>query len=231
MLSAAFNDAISIAKQELIVEHASTFEQIDEAQRLRHRVYCEERGFEPGQNGRETDEFDGNAHHVLVRSRITGCILGTVRVVLPKASARQESFPMNRVCEPYVLGPLPLDSTGEISRFALTRERSGISAGAAAVMRLCLMRGIVQVSGKAGLTHWCAIMESSLIRLLRATAIHFQPVGPVVEYHGKRQPAIGAIGTILARIKREQPVAWSYLTADGTAWSEELLLPLWAASA
>lgn len=71
---------------------------------------------------------------------------------------------MNRVCEPYVLAPLPVGSTGAISRFALTRERSCISAGAAALMRLCLMRGIVQVSGQAGLTHWCAIMESSLIR-------------------------------------------------------------------
>lgn len=138
---------------------------------------------------------------------------------------------MNRVCEPYVLGPLPLGSTGEISRFALTRERSDISAGAAALMRLCLMRGIVEVSGAAGLTHWCAIMESSLIRLLRATAIHFQPVGPAVEHHGKRQPAIGAIDTILARIKREQPVVWSYLTNDGAAWSEELVMPLRATSA
>ena len=187
---------------------------------MRYRVYCEERGFEPGQGGRETDSFDASARHVLVCSRVTGRTLGTVRVVLPQHGGGAEGFPMNRVCEPYVLAPLPFASTGEISRFALTRERTGISAGAAALMRLCLMRGIVQVSGHSKLTHWCAIMESSLIRLLRATAIHWQPVGPTVEYHGKRQPAVASIDTMLGRIRREQPAVWSYITNDGAFWSD-----------
>ena len=220
-----FSDAIKSASGEISVECASTTEQINEAQRLRYRVYCEERGFEPGQGGRETDSFDVSARHVLVRSRLTGNTLGTVRVVLPQQRGGAESFPMNRVCEPYVLGPLPFASTGEISRFALTRERAGISAGAAALMRLCLMRGIVQVSGQSKLTHWCAIMESSLIRLLRATAIHWQPVGPVVEYHGKRQPAVASISTMLGRIRREQPAVWSYITNDGLFWSDSDAAP------
>ena len=87
-------------------------------------------------------------------------------------------------------------------------------------MRLFLMRGIVAVSGAHNLTHWCAIMEQSLLRLLRATAIHFEHVGPAVEYHGVRQPAVGAISTVLGRIRAEKPLVWSFITADGALWQE-----------
>ena len=118
---------------------------------------------------------------------------------------------------------MPTRATGEISRFALTRDRAGISPAAAALMRLCLMRGIVEVSGRMNLTHWCAIMERSLLRLLRATAIHFQPVGPTVEFHGVRQPTVGAIDTILERIRREQPVVWSFITAEGSFWNADTI--------
>lgn len=222
MIQTAFTDAIAAASDELEIEIATTHEQLLSAQRLRHLVYCEERGFEPGVNGLEQDEFDAVSAHVLVRSRSTRNVLGTVRIVLPTADAGPDGFPMRRACEAYVLAPLPTGATGEISRFALTRSRLGISPAASALMRLCLMRGIVEISGRAGLTHWCAIMERSLLRLLCATAIHFQPVGPLVEYHGTRQPAVGAISTILSRIRREQPAVWSFVTADGALWSDPM---------
>ncbi len=223
MLQAAFSDAIVAARDELHVCVAHTPDQMRDAQRLRYRVYCEERGFEPGVDGLEQDAFDRHSRHILVRSRVTGTTLGTVRIVLPVAGADHSSFPMSRVCEDYVLAPLPVSATGEISRFALTRERAGVSPAAAALMRLCLMQGIVAVSGQANLTHWCAIMERSLIRLLQATAIHFQPVGPTVEFHGERQPAIGAIGTVLDRIHREQPVVWNFITGEGSLWSADVV--------
>jgi N-acyl amino acid synthase of PEP-CTERM/exosortase system len=147
-VQAAFSDAIRAAQDELSVEIAASPEQVLEAQRLRHRVYCEERGFEPGRDGLEQDEFDAASRHALVRSRVTGAVLGTVRVVLSNPESGLSGFPMQRACEPWVLAPLPLTSTGEISRFALARDRAGISPGAAALMRLCLVRGVVQISPK-----------------------------------------------------------------------------------
>lgn len=217
-MQAAFTDAIQAARDELIVEIAACPGQELEAHRLRYRVYCEERGFEPGNNGLEQDEFDPASRHVLVRSRVTGTVLGTVRVVLSDIGLN--GFPMRRVCEPRVLGPLPAMSTGEISRFGLARDRSGVSPAAGALMRLSLVRGLVQISAEHELTHWCAIMERSLLRLLRATAIHFLPVGPVVEYHGPRQPAVCGIGAMLHRMKLEQPAVWAYITENGTLWPE-----------
>ncbi len=216
----SIGSALEAARKELDIEIAVSKAQIEEAQRLRYKVYCEERGFEPGENGLEQDEFDEASRHVLVRSRTSREVLGTVRVVLGCGQRGAASFPMNRVCDRYVLAPLPAMATAEISRFALTRDRPGVSPAAAALMRLFLMRGIVAVSGAHNLTHWCAIMEQSLLRLLRATAIHFEHVGPAVEYHGVRQPAVGAISTVLGRIRAEKPLVWSFITADGALWQE-----------
>jgi N-acyl-L-homoserine lactone synthetase len=194
-----------------------------EAKRLRYRVYCEERGYEPGQGGLEQDEFDPNAHHILVRSRASGKVFGTVRLVMNKAHEGGLGFPMQRVCEKYVVAPLPAAATAEISRFALTRDRTGISPSAAALMRLYLIQGIVQLSGELGLTHWCAIMEKTLLRLLRSTSLYFLPVGPAIEYHGIRQPAIFTLEDGLERMRREQPLIWSFLTLDGSLWSPEMV--------
>jgi N-acyl-L-homoserine lactone synthetase len=219
----SFANAIASAQQELVVEIARTPEQVLEAKKLRYRVYCEERGFEPGEGGIEQDEFDDNARHVLVRSRTTGEVFGTVRLVFGTEDADSKGLPMQRVCEDYVLAPLPKIATAEISRFALTRDRSGISPNAAALMRLFLIQGVVQVSGELGLTHWAAIMEKTLLRLLRSTSIYFLPVGPAVEYHGIRQPAIFPVTDGLERMRREQRQVWSFLTLNGTLCSTEMV--------
>jgi N-acyl amino acid synthase of PEP-CTERM/exosortase system len=111
-------------------------------------------------------------------------------------------------------------STGEISRFAVARQRPGVSPAAGALVRLSLIRGIVQISAQQELTHWCALMERVLLRLLQATAIHFEAVGPVVECHGPRQPAVCVIAPMLLRMKLKQPAIWAYITGNGALWSQ-----------
>ena len=82
-------------------------------------------------------------------------------------------------------------------------------------LRLGLLQGVMRVSFELGLTHWCAAMELSLLRLLRGVSIHFEPIGPLVEYHGLRQPSIGVIDDILSRGKRERPELWDFVTDFG----------------
>src|SRR3954452_12978803 len=94
-----FANAIASAQQELVVEIARTPEQVLEAKKLRYRVYCEERGFEPGEGGLEQDIYDDNARHVLIRSRATGEVFGTVRIVLSSDDDSTLGFPMQRVCD------------------------------------------------------------------------------------------------------------------------------------
>lgn len=204
---------IAAARSEFRVEIATNASLVSEAFCLRHQVYCVERAYEAGRNGLEHDVFDMNARQVLLRSRRTRQVVGTVRVVLPG-----QALPMQEIVGTSAIEHLPLHSTGEISRFALSKTRRANVGEAGVLMRLGLMQGILHVSQDAGLTHWCAVMERSLLRLLHATAIYFQPVGPLVEFHGLRQPAAGHIDSIMARMFQDARPVFDYVTADGTLW-------------
>ena len=119
---------------ELSVIVADTPELVHAACRLRYQVYCVERGFEPGSNGIETDEFDAYARHVLLIHRQSGEIIGTVRVVPPRRSSFDATLPMQRVCQPGLLRDLPLRTTGEVCRFAVSKQRR-MSLAATAMVR------------------------------------------------------------------------------------------------
>jgi N-acyl amino acid synthase of PEP-CTERM/exosortase system len=64
----------------------------------------------------------------------------------------------------------------------------------------------------------CAVMEPTLLRLLRRIGIHFIDLGPQVEYHGSRQPCYSHIDTQGVRCWLERPEIWELLTQDGTLW-------------
>ena len=85
-------------------------------------------------------------------------------------------------------------------------------------MRLGLMQAIVRLSREQHLTHWCAVMEPKLLRMLAAMSINFEPIGPLVEYHGLRQPCYGEIATLLSDMRREVPAYWDVVTDGGVLW-------------
>ncbi len=209
-------DQIKLTTRKFEIEVVRNEEQLREVFRLRHQVYCVERNFEPAADGEEKDEFDRRSRHVLLRHSSDGEVVGTVRVIAPSFANAGASFPMMAVCERSLLRHLPLHATGEISRFAISKHKR-MGCTAVALLRLALMRGIVQISHEMGLTHWIAVMERSLLRLHESNAIRFEPLGPLVSYHGIRQPASGSIHAVLARIRREQLPIWQFLT-DGGAW-------------
>jgi hypothetical protein len=64
-------------------------------------------------------------------------------------------------------------------------------------------------------------MERSLIRLHQTNEIWFEPVGPLVSYHGIRQPTVGEIVLVLERIRREQYPTWDYLTNGGRWYGKQ----------
>jgi N-acyl amino acid synthase of PEP-CTERM/exosortase system len=208
---------VARASDTLSVAVADTAGMVNEACRLRYQVYCVEQGFEPGENGIETDEFDECARHVLVTDCPSGVVLGTVRVISPPSCSSEFSFPMRKACPSGWFRHLPLGSTGEISRFAVSKQRR-MSTRTTALVRLGLMQGIVRLAEELNLTHWCAIMEPALLRLLKMNGIYFAPLGPVVEYRGIRQPSHGDIRTVLDRIRCHHWDIWDYITLSGELW-------------
>jgi N-acyl-L-homoserine lactone synthetase len=209
-------EEITAAGREFTIEVVNTPTQLREAFQLRYQVYCVERGYEPGDEDEETDEFDAQSRHILLRRTSDGQVVGTVRLICPNTSNLSDSFPIQRLCETSLLAHVPLLTTGEISRFAISKERRGGRAELV-LLRLTILRGIVQLSWDLGLTTWLAVMERSLMRLHRTNEIHFQPIGPLVSYHGMRQPTIGVIQPVLDWVRQEQFPTWDFLT-DGGRW-------------
>jgi N-acyl-L-homoserine lactone synthetase len=202
------------AQKQFFIEVVNTPRQLREVFQLRHQVYCVERGYEPGEDGEETDEFDSHSRHALLRYADDGTVVGTVRVIMPNFSNLGNSFPMQRLCEPSLLRRLPLETSGEMSRFSLSKQRR-MGCTDAMLLRLMLWRGIVQLSTEMGLTHWLAVVEPSNIRLHARSAIFFEPVGPLVAYHGVRQPMVGVIEPVLNHIRREAFPVWNLITDGG----------------
>lgn len=219
-------NATAAFRREFVVTIAQHPDEIEEAFRLRHQVYCLERGFEEATPaGIEQDEFDRYARHVIARDRRTGEVVGTVRLILPRHGVNhRDSMPVRRLCDPALLHSLPLSTTAEVSRFAISRERRDSKSESAGLLRLGLVQGSVRVSRDLGLTHWCAVMERSLLRLMRSTAVRFAPIGPPVEYHGLRQPCAAHIGTVMAEMAEQQPVLWDLVTEGGALWDDERML-------
>ena len=79
---------------------ADTSELLDEVYRLRYQVYCVEMTYEAGRDGKEYDEFDNRAHHVLLVHRASGEAIGTVRVIPPSPIVGLLGLPMTWLTAP-----------------------------------------------------------------------------------------------------------------------------------
>lgn len=203
-------DAIFAVQEEFEVLIAENLALVHESYQLRYQVYCVERGFLSGAEGLEFDAFDSHSRHVVLVSRDSGRVVGTVRVVLSRPDEPSKSFPLQLVCDTPLWPDLPIRSTVEISRFAISKERrSGLSAS---LMRLGLVQGLVRLSRDLGISHWTAVMEPTLLRLLQRNSIYFNNLGPLVDYHGTRQPCFNKVADLLDRVYDEQPEIWEYLT-------------------
>jgi N-acyl amino acid synthase of PEP-CTERM/exosortase system len=223
--------------------YADTPALIRRAQEIRYQVYCVEHQFENPDDhpdAQEKDKFDAHSAHSLLIHRPTGQTLGTVRLVLPRRDEPQASFAIQQVIGHAALETchIPMQSTAEVSRFSISKAfRRGktdalyntddirtaaalnsLGRQAGPLMSLGLIQSLVRMSAQHRITHWCALMEPKLLRMLASMAIHFKPLGGAVEYHGLRQPCYCHVGTVLDRVKCERPTFWQILTDATASW-------------
>lgn len=219
----------------------------DQVYRLRYQVYCRENNFEdPNEHkrGREMDGFDHRSVHSLLIDRAQMAAIGTVRLILPDHHAPNKSFPIQNVCNHHLLSDRQLlltSKVAEISRFSISKEfkkytdNADIDMSQASNSRddyliarrmitpcitLGLMKAIMQMSVENGVTDLFAIMEPSLIRLLARFSIYFRPIGPLVDFHGMRQPCHAKIETLLSKVRKERTDVWEIITDYGTLLRE-----------
>jgi N-acyl amino acid synthase of PEP-CTERM/exosortase system len=212
---------------------------LQQAHTIRFHVYCLETQFEDATafpDGLERDAFDSHSVHGLLIHRASAQAMGTVRLVLPLADAPQTSFAVQAVSAHPALRDgtaFPLPSTAEVSRFCISRSfrrratdtlyaepnaesDSSFDRRSGPLVRLGLIQALVRMSARYGITHWCAVMEPTLLRMLDGMAIRFSPIGPLVEHHGLRQPCSCNVAEVLRAVKQEHRSFWEVLTCGGT---------------
>jgi len=216
---------------------AATPALLEQAYRLRYQVYCVENSFENPEehpSGYEKDEFDVRSVHTLLFERQSGAVAGTARLILPNRIAFEKSFPIQRICKyPLLSDRRHFNATrsAEISRFAVSKEfrqkesdsfppdwRDRFLADRRMVIpyiTLGLMNGIIRMCIEQGITDLYAVMEPTLLRLLSRFGIYFRPIGPLVDYHGMRQPCHADIESLLARVHYERTDIWEVITGEG----------------
>jgi N-acyl amino acid synthase of PEP-CTERM/exosortase system len=220
---------------------ADTPELLRTALAIRYQVYCLERKFENADEHDdclERDVFDADAVHSLVIHRPTGDAIGTARLILPGHA--QEGLPIEQLLRQNGLNAddyFSVATCAEVSRFSISnhfRRRQGdngvgearYSECRSALPCLGLIQEIIRQSRALGLTHWAAVMEPKLLRMLAAIGFHFTPVGPLVSYHGLRQPSYASIPETLERLKRERPDHWRIVTEEGALMPAEQPIPM-----
>lgn len=199
----------------------TTSEHLQKAFRLRHQVYCVERAYESNENGRslEFDAFDDRSIHTLLVDSQENAV-GNVRLIQPNYRQLEQSFPIQSICNHRLLRDhqFIFGGAAEVSRFAISKSASASARSGGVslpVLSLGLMRGVVRMSREHGVDELFAVMEPALIRMLSHLSIHFAPIGPLVDYHGMRQPCHANLSRLLQRTKIENQTVWAFCTDEG----------------
>lgn len=215
----------------------------EECFRLRYQTYCVENAYElisENAGERETDIHDCQSLHSLLYHRSTGAVVGTARLILPSWEGSSLPLPVRTLCSPEIIdefvGEVPVLQAAEISRFAISKafrrrqeDQGSIIGGLRSMgkpdprrniqhISLGLMRSVLAMATGRGLTHVYAVMEPSLLRMLRRLGIRFQNLGPIVDYHGRRQPCFCVIAELLDDVETRNPEVWNVLTDVGRLW-------------
>jgi len=221
---------------------ADTDELLNEVFKLRYQVYCLETGFENPEehpDAMERDVEDTYAVHYLLRHKASQKYVATTRLILHEPGRQ---FPVEVHCEIETteqLARVPLGERAEISRFCISKEfkrRKGESGTLEGVDResidrhsvderrtfphliLGLFACLIDLSRTHNVTYWYCVMEPALFRYLDSLGIHFNKMGPLVDYHGKRQPGGAPVEDILAGVLEKNIQVWNMFTNAGKYW-------------
>ena len=192
----------------------------ESAYRIRHSVYCEDLGFEPPRaDGLETDQYDQNALHVLMRHRPSESFIACVRLVRVPTDRPQESLPFERVCTRLNPGIVPHDPVqrihvAEVSRLAVVRgfrrrkgemsqETPGSDADLAGGPRqrfphllVGLYLGVIAAAMLNEIERLFVLTEPRLAGHLGHLGIGIHQIGAPVEHRGVRVPSMIHVGNM-----------------------------------
>jgi N-acyl amino acid synthase of PEP-CTERM/exosortase system len=152
--------------------------------------------------------------------------VGCVRLILPDRGGACTPLPILRLlneADRARLRTFDAHRTAEISRYAIAktyRRRHGeslypdVESSDPPVneirrlvphMSLGLMRGVGRLAALHGITTVCAEMAPPLLRLLERFGLVFERLGPLIDFHGPRQPCVADCEQLLAGMAGHDP--------------------------
>lgn len=198
----------------------------DEVFKIRHQVFCEDLGFEPPRlNHRESDAYDGQSLHLLIRSVHSHDFVGCTRIIRARTHDPQRAMPFEQVCagtiDLAIVDPesLPRNSLGEISRLSVIaryRRRKGEAHQPASIaedafaefprprfpyLLVGLYLGTIELARVHGIETLFVLTEPRLASHLGRIGVEITAIGDPVEHHGTRLPSMMNTRTILDNLK------------------------------
>jgi N-acyl amino acid synthase of PEP-CTERM/exosortase system len=189
---------------------------------IRHRVYCEELGFEPMRaDRREKDEYDAHSVHLLIRNVADEDFIGCARLILARPGDPYYPLPFERTCsatlDRNLVDPtsMPRSAVAEVSRLAIVntyrrRKGEGSTADAVAQMdfgskerprfpyiQVGLYLGAVALAQRLGIERLFVLTEPRLASRFGKLGVKLLPVGAPVEHRGKRVPAMMRVNEVV----------------------------------
>lgn len=166
-----------------------------EAYRVRCRVFCEQLGYSMHHDdGCESDEYDADSIHILLRQRCDGEPVGCFRIVLPQADGIWLPFQlygMEHVDERlFDWSGVNRARSVEISRLALDnsrrRNRSAAAGASDPYLATALFYAVTAMVVKLDVQNVFMVIEPCLGRLTSRFGIRLDQIGAPFEYYGQR---------------------------------------------
>jgi N-acyl-L-homoserine lactone synthetase len=183
---------------------AESQEDLEEIQRLRYEVYCEEYHYiDPLKfnNKKEIDDYDPHAKNFILRDK-KGDFVGTVRLI----SDSQTGFPIEKHFklnfDPF---SLERDKLVEISRLIVSREYRRRH------LLLLLVRGMYIFAKQNNVLYAYCVMDDRLFNLLIKLGFRFKKIGGPTIYQGITCPYLLEVAELEESLKENNPVIFNFL--------------------
>lgn len=213
-------------KQHFEIVPALTDALRDEVYHVRHQVFCEDLAFESLRlDQRETDEYDANAIHVLIRSITLDKYVGCTRIIRTRPEDPLYPLPFERICanaiDRSIIDPvkLPRETIAEVSRLAVVsrfRRRKGEEKSEVGLsdedfgtpdqprfpyIPISLYLAATELARIHGIRTCFVLTEERLAHHFRKIGFHPQIVGSAVEHRGTRIPSMMSPTTVLDNLR------------------------------
>jgi N-acyl amino acid synthase of PEP-CTERM/exosortase system len=195
------------------IEPALSQQTKQEAYHVRHQVYCQELGWEPENTlEQETDEYDADSIHCLMRSAQSHECIGCVRLILPRADEPFFPLPFENACGPALddgyIDPIARShfAIAEVSRLSVIskyRRRKHEQRGPVAMSEadygtlarprfpyipVGLYFGMLELARRHEIETLYMLTAPSLARHFGRLGVKLLPIGSSVDHHGERVP-------------------------------------------